>query len=70
MCYTARPPRGTILHALEVPELHGLPLGDTEFRSAAAAWDALHAMKRALDGRRAVFDFRGRKREFTPTRRR
>jgi taurine dioxygenase len=32
MCYTARPPRGTILYAIEIPELHGLPLGDTEFR--------------------------------------
>jgi len=30
MCYTARP-RGTILYAIEVPELHGLTLGDTEF---------------------------------------
>ena len=68
MCYTARPPRGTVLHALEVPELHGLSLGDTEFASAAAAWDALpDAMKRALDGRRAVFDFRGRQRALTPT---
>ena len=48
MCYTANPPRGTILHALEVPALHGLPLGDTEFASAAAAWDALpEAMQRA-----------------------
>ena len=56
MCYTARPPRGTILYAIEVPELHGLPLGDTEFASAAAAWDALpDAMKRSLEGRRAVF---------------
>src|SRR6266704_3766962 len=46
MCYTARPPRGTILYAIEIPELHGLPLGDTEFDSAAAAWDALpDAMK-------------------------
>ena len=68
MCYTARPPRGTILHAIEVPTLHGLPLGDTEFASAAAAFDALpDAMKRALEGRRAVFDFRGRKRAFPPT---
>ena len=40
MCYTARPPRGTMLHALEVPELHGLTLGDTEFASAAAAYHA------------------------------
>jgi taurine dioxygenase len=68
MCYTARPPRGTILYAIEVPELHGLSLGDTEFASAAAAWDALpDAMKRSLEGRRAVFDFRGRKRALTPT---
>jgi alpha-ketoglutarate-dependent taurine dioxygenase len=26
MCYAARPPRGTMLHALEVPELFGLTL--------------------------------------------
>src|SRR5678816_2320421 len=68
MCYTARPPRGTILYAIEIPELHGLLLGDTEFASAAAAWDALpDAMKRTLEGRRAVFDVRGRKRSFPPT---
>ena len=68
MCYTARPPRGTILYAIEIPDLHGLPLGDTEFASAAAAWDALPAgMQRLLDGRRAVFDFRGRKRAFAST---
>src|SRR5436305_13635872 len=41
MCYTARPPRGTMLYAQEIPDLFGLPLGDTEFASAAAAWDAL-----------------------------
>lgn len=69
MCYTARPPRGTMLYAQEIPTLHGLPLGDTEFASAAAAWDALPAtMQCFLDGRRAVFDFRGRKRALTPTR--
>src|SRR6266850_243464 len=63
-----RPPRGTILYAIEIPELHGLPLGDTEFASAAAAWDALpDVMKRTLQGRRAVFDFRGRTRSFPPT---
>ena len=43
MCYTARPPRGTMLYAREIPELYGLPLGDTEFASAAAAYDALKA---------------------------
>jgi taurine dioxygenase len=68
MCYSARPPRGTMLYAHEIPELCGLKLGDTEFASAAAAWDALpDNMKDFLDGRRAVFDFVGRKRAFPPT---
>ena len=68
MCYTPRPPRGTMLYALEVPDLLGLPLGDTEFASAAAAWDALpEGLKRRLDGRRATFDFTGRKRAFPPS---
>jgi len=69
MCYTLRPPRGTMLYALETPALHGLPLGDTEFAGAAAAWDALPDDMRAfLADRRAVFDFVGRKRALTPTR--
>jgi taurine dioxygenase len=68
MCYTARPPRGTMLYALEIPELFGLFLGDTEFASAAAAWDALPAaMQQRLGSRRATFDFVGRKRAFPPT---
>jgi taurine dioxygenase len=68
MCYTARPPRGTMLYAREIPTLHGLPLGDTEFASAAAAWEALPAtLQQRLSGRRAMFDFRGRKRALTPT---
>ena len=68
MCYTARPPRGTMLYALEIPSLFGLPLGDTEFASAAAAWDALPvSMRHTLEGRRAVFDFTGRTRAFPPT---
>jgi len=68
MCYASRPPRGTMLYALEVPDLLGLPLGDTEFASAAAAWDALpESIRRQLDGRRATFDFCGRKRAFPPT---
>jgi taurine dioxygenase len=68
MCYAARPPRGTMLYALEVPELFGLTLGDTEFASAAAAWDALpDAIRHRLEGRRAIFDFAGRKRAFPPT---
>jgi taurine dioxygenase len=69
MCYAARPPRGTMLYALEVPELLGLTLGDTEFASAAAAWDALpDAIRHRLEGRQAIFDFCGRKRAFPPTR--
>jgi len=69
MCYTARPPRGTMLYAHEIPTLYGLPLGDTEFASAAAAWDALPpAMQKFLEAKRAVFDFRGRKRALSPTR--
>ena len=68
MCYTARPPRGTILYAYETPQLYGLPLGDTEFASAAAAWDALPAtMQQFINGRWAMFDFRGRKRALTLT---
>ncbi len=63
MCYAARPPRATVLYALEVPKLHGLTLGDTCFANAAAAWDALPAsMQARVDGLMAVFDFRGRKR--------
>src|ERR1700719_4320887 len=58
MCYASWPPRGTMLYALEIPELFGLALGDTEFASTAAAWDALpERMRQHLDGRRAVFDF-------------
>ena len=68
MCYTATPPRGTMLYAVEIPDLHGLPLGDTEFASAAAAWDALpQAMRDRVEGRYAIFDFTGRKRAFPPS---
>jgi taurine dioxygenase len=56
-----------MLYALEIPDLFGLNLGDTEFASAAAAWDALpEPLRRRLEGRRAVFDFTGRKRAFPP----
>ncbi len=67
MCYAPRPPRGTMLYALEIPDLFGLSLGDTEFASAAAAWDALpEQLRQRVEGRRAVFDFSGRKRAFPP----
>jgi taurine dioxygenase len=56
MCYTPRPPRGTMLYAHEIPDLFGLPLGDTEFASTAVAWDALPAsLQQRLDGRKRAF---------------
>ena len=68
MCYTARPPRGTMLYAIEIPELLGLTLGDTEFASAQAAWEALpDPIRCRIEGRRAVFDFTGRKRACPPS---
>ena len=68
MSYTAAPPRGTMLHAIEVPELDGLPLGDTMFANAALAWEALpQEMQRRLDGRIGIFDFLGRKRSLDVT---
>jgi taurine dioxygenase len=67
MIYSARPPRATMLYAIEVPELHGLTLGDTAFANAAAAYDALpDAMKRRIDGLKGIFDFTGRKRSEAP----
>jgi taurine dioxygenase len=63
MCYAKRPARATMLHAIEVPELNGLPLGDTEFANTAAAWDALPGpLQERLSRLQAIFDFRGRKR--------
>ena len=55
MCFTARPPRGTMLYAIEVPELHGLALGDTEFANTHAAWEALpDPLRRRIEDRRDV----------------
>lgn len=67
MIYAASPPRATMLHAIEVPQLHGLMLGDTAFASAAAAYAALpDAMKRRIVGLNGIFDFTGRKRDQAP----
>ena len=41
MSFTARPPRATMLYALEVPVENGRVLGDTLFTSAADAHDSL-----------------------------
>jgi taurine dioxygenase len=63
MSYAKHPALATMLYAMEVPHLHGLPLGGTGFANAAAAYDALpESMKEAIDGLKGVFDFRGRKR--------
>ena len=63
MSYAKVPARATMLHAIEVPEIDGLPLGDTEFANTAAAYDALpETMKHRLAGLKGIFDFRGRKR--------
>lgn len=41
MSYTDKPPRATLLYALEVPMENGVALGNTLFSSAAAAHDSL-----------------------------
>jgi len=67
MIYSPRPPRATMLHAIEVPELHGLTLGDTAFANTAAAYEALpDSMKRCIECLKGVFDFTGRKRGEAP----
>ena len=63
MCYTAKPPRGTILCAREVPEQDGLVLGDTCFAATHTAYDDLpDELKAQIEGRKAIFDFAGRER--------
>ena len=67
MIYSAKPPRSTMLYALEVPTLLGLTLGDTAFANAALAWDALPAsMREQVAGLHGIFDFTGRKRSEAP----
>ena len=52
-----KPPRGSIMYALEVPhDDDGRPLGDTFFASTAAAYDALpEDLRLTIEGRRAVY---------------
>ena len=58
LSYVANPSRGSLLYAIEVPVRDGVVLGDTEFSSTAAAYDALpDSMKRRLDGLKAVHRF-------------
>jgi len=52
-----RPPRGSILYAIEVPKAEdGTPLGDTYFASTAAAYDGLPAdLRERIEGRSALY---------------
>src|SRR4051812_35580752 len=62
MSYTARPPRATMLYALEVPFENGVALGDTIFSSAADAFDALPPQTQArIIGFRAMHQVAGRR---------
>jgi alpha-ketoglutarate-dependent taurine dioxygenase len=62
MSYTARPPRATLLYALEVPMENGVALGETQFASAAAAYDSLPPDdKERIEGLRAVHQVAGRR---------
>ena len=62
MSYMERPPRATMLYALEVPEENGEPLGDTLFASAIAAYDALpQDTKKRLEGLSAIHRVSGRR---------
>lgn len=64
MSYTDKPPRATLLYALEVPmdKESGKALGDTRFSSAAAAYDSLpDAMKQRIASLRAIHQVAGRR---------
>jgi alpha-ketoglutarate-dependent taurine dioxygenase len=56
LSYTATPPRGSLLYAVEVPRnAQGAALGDTLFVSTAAAYEALPTtMQARLHGLRAI----------------
>ena len=62
MSYTARPPRATMLYALEIPVENGVVLGDTLFSSAADAHDALPpATQQRIANLRAIHQVAGRR---------
>jgi taurine dioxygenase len=64
MSYVERPPRATLLYALEVPvdTASGKALGDTRFSSAAAAYDSLpDDMKQRISNLRAIHQVAGRR---------
>jgi taurine dioxygenase len=62
MSYTTRPPRATLLYALEVPIENGIALGDTLFSSAADAYDSLPREKQERIAKlRAIHQVAGRR---------
>ena len=62
MSYTAKPPRATMLYALEVPIEDGVVLGDTLFSSAADAHDGLPKEKQEqISKLRAIHQVAGRR---------
>lgn len=62
MSYTARPPRATLLYALEIPFDNCVALGDTLFASAADAHDALPpATRERIANLRAIHQVAGRR---------
>lgn len=55
MHFTAKPPRCSLLYALEVPMRDGQALGDTLFASTSAAYDGLPSeVKATIAGKRAL----------------
>lgn len=62
MSYTTTPPRATMLYALEVPTENGVVLGNTQFSSAAAAYESLPAeTQRRIAALRAIHQVAGRR---------
>jgi taurine dioxygenase len=58
LSYVKRPSRGSLLYSIEVPTRDGVVLGDTEFGSTAAAFEALpEPLKKKLRGLKAVHRF-------------
>ena len=62
--YVAVPPRGSLLHAIEVPAADdGTVLGDTLFSGAGAAYDDFpDELKWLLDGRTTTHSYEGKQR--------
>ncbi len=61
LSYMVEPSRGSILHAIEIPEANGQPLGDTLWTSTAAAYEALdEKLQRRLGGLEAAFSLGNR----------